>query len=266
MVAGAIAGNAGQVCVAGSRLIEQRQVADRLIDGIAAAFGALRAGNTWNGNTTLSPIISTADSQRIDGMVQRTVQAGARLADGGKLAQVAGEGAFYQPTILTGVDATMEAVRDETFSPVLTVQVFDDEDEALALGDHPNHGLVAGVHTSDVGRALRCARGLEAGTYGSTAMAAATISCCPPAASSTPAWARIWAASRTRPTCASKPCWWILRAKTVRAARRTGARRALLHCTCASAKTAASCAVAGREKACFRFVTGPLQDKPVMGP
>jgi aldehyde dehydrogenase (NAD+) len=86
MVAGAIAGNAGQVCVAGSRLIVQRQVADRLIDGIAAAFGALRAGHTWDGSTTLSPIISPADAQRIDGMVQRTVQAGARLAVGGKLA------------------------------------------------------------------------------------------------------------------------------------------------------------------------------------
>ena len=164
MVAGAIAGNAGQVCVAGSRLIVQRQVADRLIDGIADAFGALRAGHTWDGSATLSPIISPADAQRIDGMVQRTVQAGARLAAGGKLAQVAGEGAFYQPTILTGVDASMEAVRDEIFGPVLTVQVFDDEDEALALGDHPSYGLAAGVHTADVGRALRCARGLEAGT------------------------------------------------------------------------------------------------------
>jgi acyl-CoA reductase-like NAD-dependent aldehyde dehydrogenase len=87
MVAGAIAGNAGQVCVAGTRLIVQRQVAD-----------------------------------------------------------------------------PMEAVHDEIFGPVLTAQVFDDEDEALALGDHPSYGLAAGVHTSDVGRALRCARGLEAGT------------------------------------------------------------------------------------------------------
>jgi aldehyde dehydrogenase (NAD+) len=164
MVAGAIAGNAGQVCVAGSRLIVQRAVAERLVDGIASAFSALRAGHTWEAGATLSPIISPADAARIDGMVQRSVQAGATLAVGGRLAPVAGEGAFYLPTILTGVDANMEAVRDEIFGPVLTVQVFDDEDEALALGDHPSYGLAAGVHTADVGRALRCARGLEAGT------------------------------------------------------------------------------------------------------
>jgi aldehyde dehydrogenase (NAD+) len=92
MVAGAIAGNAGQVCVAGSRLIVQRQVADRLIDGIAAAFGALRAGHTWDGSTTLSPIISPADAQRIDGMVQRTVQAGRRAACGRRQAGAARAG------------------------------------------------------------------------------------------------------------------------------------------------------------------------------
>jgi aldehyde dehydrogenase (NAD+) len=164
MVAGAIAGNAGQVCVAGSRLIVQRGAAEQLIEGIAAAFRVLRPGPTWQGDTTLSPIISRADAMRIDGMVQRTVAAGAQLAAGGKLAATAGEGGYYEPTILTGVSSDMEAVRDEIFGPVLTVQVFDDDDEALALGDHPSYGLAAGVHTSDIGRALRCARELEAGT------------------------------------------------------------------------------------------------------
>jgi aldehyde dehydrogenase (NAD+) len=68
------------------------------------------------------------------------------------------------PTILTGVSADMEAVRDEIFGPVLTVQVFDDDEQALALGDHPSYGLAAGVHTADISRALRFVRGLEAGT------------------------------------------------------------------------------------------------------
>lgn len=58
----------------------------------------------------------------------------------------------------------MEAVRDEIFGPVLTVQTFDDDDEALALADHPAYGLAAGVHTADIGRVLRCVRQLEAGT------------------------------------------------------------------------------------------------------
>jgi aldehyde dehydrogenase (NAD+) len=164
MVAGSIAGNAGQVCVAGSRLIVQRAVAEQLVDGISSAFAKLRPGPTWSADTTLSPIITPKDAQRIDGMVQRGLQDGAQLAAGGKLAPCAGEGAYYEPTILTGVNPSMEVVRDEIFGPVLTVQVFDDDEEALSLSDHPSYGLAAGIHTSDISRALRCARSLEVGT------------------------------------------------------------------------------------------------------
>jgi aldehyde dehydrogenase (NAD+) len=164
MVAAAITGNAGQVCVAGSRLIVERAVAEQLVAAIGAAFVALRPGHTWHPDTTLPPIIRPSDAQRIDGMVQRTLQAGAQLVAGGRLLPVAGEGGYYAPTILMGVDADMEAVRDEIFGPVLTVQVFDDDDEALALGDHPSYGLAAGVHTANLSRALRFAHQLEAGT------------------------------------------------------------------------------------------------------
>jgi aldehyde dehydrogenase (NAD+) len=166
MVAGAITGNAGQICVAGSRLVVERKVADRVIDQIAAAFEGLRAGVTWSPATTLAPIIRRADALRIDGMVQRTLAAGAQLRTGGRLLDVAeGKlGGYYAPTILTGVDMTMEAARAEVFGPVLTVQVFDDEEEALAMADHPAYGLAAGLHTADISRALRCARRLEAGT------------------------------------------------------------------------------------------------------
>jgi aldehyde dehydrogenase (NAD+) len=164
MVAGAISGNAGQVCVAGSRLIVQRAVAERVIEGIAASFSALQAGPTWRQATTLAPIITRRDAERIDAVVQRSLQAGASLVTGGRFADVAGNGGFYQPTILSNVHSDMEAVRDEIFGPVLTVQIFDDEQEALALADHPSYGLASGVHTADINRALRFARQLEAGT------------------------------------------------------------------------------------------------------
>ncbi|MYM91224.1 aldehyde dehydrogenase family protein [Rugamonas sp. FT82W] len=164
LVADGITGNAGQVCVSGSRLIVARGVAERVIEGVAAAFAALKPGATWDSAATLSPIIRPADARRIDGMVRRTVEAGARVACGGQLLQVVGGGGYYAPTILTGVDADMEAARDEVFGPVLTVQVFDDEAEAMALADHAAYGLAAGLHTADVSRALRCARQLEAGT------------------------------------------------------------------------------------------------------
>jgi aldehyde dehydrogenase (NAD+) len=77
---------------------------------------------------------------------------------------MAHEGYFYTPTLLAGVDETSPAVREEIFGPVLTMQCFDDEDEALALADHPTYGLAAGLYTSDLSRALRATRTLQAGT------------------------------------------------------------------------------------------------------
>ncbi|WP_211466460.1 aldehyde dehydrogenase family protein [Collimonas silvisoli] len=164
MVAAAISGNAGQVCVAGSRLIVQRSAAEQVVTGIARAFEALKAGPTWHQATTLAPIISKGQADRIGGIVNRSIAAGAQLVTGGKLAASTGNGSYYLPTILAGVDSGMEAVNSEIFGPVLTVQVFDDDAEALALAAHPDYGLAAGVHTSDISRALRFARKLEAGT------------------------------------------------------------------------------------------------------
>lgn len=163
-VAQAIATNAGQVCVAGSRLIVQRTIADELIERIAGAFAELVPGPTWEPSTTLSPIISEREMKRIDGIVRTTVDQGGRILTGGRSVAENGGGAYYQPTILADVDMGMAAVRDEIFGPVLTVQTFDDEAEAMQLAAHPSYGLAAGVHTADINRALRLARGLEAGT------------------------------------------------------------------------------------------------------
>jgi aldehyde dehydrogenase (NAD+) len=173
-VARAITTNAGQVCVAGSRLIVQRSIADSFVERLTAIFAELKPGNTWEPDTTLSPIISSREMERIDGIVQRTVAQGGRIVTGGKGIMMGSGGAFYQPTILTDVDQHMEAVKNEIFGPVISVQTFDDENQALALADHPDYGLAAGVHTADIGRALRLARGIEAGTvwinrYGRTA-------------------------------------------------------------------------------------------------
>lgn len=161
-VARAIFSNAGQVCVAGSRLIVQRGIADQLLDRIAANARRLQAGPTWKSDTTLPPIISQRQAQRIAGIVERTRHAGANVVVGGK--SLHGAGAFFEPTILDGVNPTMEAVREEIFGPVLTVQRFDDEAEAFALGNDSMYGLAAGVHTRDLTRALRAVRTLQAGT------------------------------------------------------------------------------------------------------
>lgn len=166
-IAGAITGNAGQVCVAGSRLLVERSLAEPLAERIGKVFAGLKPGATWVAGTTLSPIISVSQAARIEGIVGRTLDAGATLRYGGVRADGGADasgGAFYTPTLLTDVTAHSEAVREEVFGPVLTLQTFDTEEEALSLAQHPEYGLAAGVHTADLGRALRLVRGLEAGT------------------------------------------------------------------------------------------------------
>ena len=163
-IARAILTNAGQVCVAGSRLIVQRRVAEELLDRIVACTRQITAGPTWSANTTFPPIISGAQAGRIAGIVERTLAAGADALVGGRAMGDPQNGAFYAPTVLVGVDSKMEAVHEEIFGPVLTAQVFDEEDEAFALANDSVYGLAAGVHTRDLNRALRAVRSLQAGT------------------------------------------------------------------------------------------------------
>lgn len=164
IVARAITLNAGQVCVAGSRLLVQESVADQVLDLIAARFQALKPAPTWDATSTLSPIISHPQLDRIDGIVGRTVANGARVVTGGRRAPTPQDGSYFLPTILADVTQETEAVREEIFGPVLTVQTFREEEEAFTLANDSQFGLAAGVHTGDVARALRAVRTLEAGT------------------------------------------------------------------------------------------------------
>lgn len=162
-VAGSILNNAGQVCVAGSRLIVQRSIEAPLLDRIIALTRAIHPGPTWQTGTTYSPIISHSQMERIDGIVKRSIDSGASALIGGARLDTVEDGAYYQPTILSAVGQESEAVREEIFGPVLTVQTFEDEEEGLSLTNH-KYGLAAGVHTSDINRALRARRRIQAGT------------------------------------------------------------------------------------------------------
>lgn len=164
IVARAITLNAGQVCVAGSRLLVQESVADKVIDHIVAAFSVHRAGPTWASDSTIGPIISAGQLDRIDGIVRRAVADGAEVLTGGTRATAPQDGSYFQPTLLHNAAQHSEAVQSEIFGPVLTVQTFADEAEAYALANDSAYGLAAGVHTNDLPRALRATRALEAGT------------------------------------------------------------------------------------------------------
>jgi len=156
--------NAGQACVSGTRLIVQRGIADRLIDAIMQQVAAMRPGPTWRADTAFAPLINEAQANKVHQAVQRAFSDGAKALCGGDFFTTDLGGRFYQPTLLSNVHSSMEAVRDEIFGPVLTVQTFEDEAEGLALADHPLYGLAAGVHTQDISRALRAVRRIQAGT------------------------------------------------------------------------------------------------------
>ncbi len=157
--------NSGQICFAGTRLVVDRRVKDALIEKIVALTRELRPGETWKAETTLPPIISERQWSRIDSIVQASVERGAEVVTGAKPYRSEGHGAFfYPPTILDRVDLQSPAFLEEIFGPVLSVQTFDDEQEAIELAAHPTFGLAAGVHTADLDKAFRIARQVNAGT------------------------------------------------------------------------------------------------------
>lgn len=161
-IARSVLANAGQACVAAARLIVQRSVAEATVAAILSHMAAIRPGATWDEESRFSPIISLRQLARIDGIVTAAKNAGATCLAGG--APIQRPGYFYQPTVLAGLDARSPAVTQEIFGPVLTVEIFDEEEEALALADHPTYGLAAGLYTQDLARALRITRRLQAGT------------------------------------------------------------------------------------------------------
>ena len=161
-IAQSIMANAGQACVAGSKIVVESSVEEALVSAIGRRMADVRPGPTWAAETSFSPIISRKQIERIDGLVRKTVSGGASVLVGGE--PMDRPGFFYKPTILAGVTEQAPAVVEEVFGPVLTVQPFEEEEEAVALARHPTYGLAAGLYTRDLSRAIRVLKRIEAGT------------------------------------------------------------------------------------------------------
>jgi aldehyde dehydrogenase (NAD+) len=203
-IAGSILANAGQACVAGSRLIVHAFVAEPLVEAILAHMKVVQAGPTWDAATTYSPIISERQRTRIDSLVQATCAEGAECLTGGE--PMEGKGYFYAPTLLAKVDQSSPAITEEIFGPVLTLQTFTTEEEALALADHPTYGLAAGLFTRDVSRSCGSRAQFPLGLCGSTATADRATTSCRRGATNAPASARTSAARPIEPTAAPRAC------------------------------------------------------------
>ena len=148
----------GQVCMTAGRHIVLESVADEYLDLLAKRAANLPVGNPHTEQVALGPLINERQVANVDRIVTETVDAGAEIRAGG-----VHEGLFYSPTVLAGVTQEMPAFREEIFGPVAPVIVAKDEDEAIAIANDTEYGLVAAIQTGSVERGLRLARGLRTG-------------------------------------------------------------------------------------------------------
>lgn len=163
-IARGLLGNGGQACVAGTRLVVHEDLVYRLVDELKTNFQHIAPGLTWAQSTRYAPIINGVQIKRIDALIAASLAVGAEVITGGSIFEGTGKGFFFQPTLLGNVTSETPAVREELFGPVMTVQTFKEEAEGIALAAHPTYGLAAGIHTSDIGQAMRAMRKIAAGT------------------------------------------------------------------------------------------------------
>lgn len=155
--------NEGQCCVNGSRLYVQRSVFDQVIEGVAAAARAIKVGDGFDPETTMGPLVSQEQHEKVIGYVRGAVADGATIT-AGSADPAADRGFFFSPTLITGVTESMAVQTDEIFGPVVTAIPFDTEDEVVAAANNTVYGLAAGVWSKDIGTAHRVGSKLRAGT------------------------------------------------------------------------------------------------------
>ncbi|MCY4476482.1 MAG: aldehyde dehydrogenase family protein [Gammaproteobacteria bacterium] len=159
--ADAIFANAGQVCVAGSRVYVERGVYQEVLDGLADTARGLKLGPGLDPDSQMGPLISASHRESVHALVEAGVSEGAQLVTGGE--PVPGDGFFYPPTVFAGAGQDMRITREEVFGPVVTVTSFDTADDAVRQANHSRYGLAASVWTRDLARGHEIADRLESG-------------------------------------------------------------------------------------------------------
>jgi acyl-CoA reductase-like NAD-dependent aldehyde dehydrogenase len=156
--------NAGQICVAGSRLLVQRNIAERFITSFVERTQALRVGNPLDPKTEIGPMAFEAQQHRVLDHIAKAKQEGAQLLTGGQPRPDLGNGYFVSPTVFLVPNNHYAICQEEVFGPVVTIQIFDDDSEALSIANDSRFGLVGYCWTTSLSRAQAFQQEVEAGT------------------------------------------------------------------------------------------------------
>ena len=156
--------NKGEVCVAGSRIFVERPIYDEFVERFAKMARDAVLGDPLDARTQIGPIATKSEYDKILTYVESGRQSGARLVAGGSTRTFGGKGLFIEPTVFADATNDLKISREEIFGPVVPVIPFDGEDEAIRLANDTTYGLASGIQTGDLGRALRLADRIKAGT------------------------------------------------------------------------------------------------------
>lgn len=162
--------NSGQTCTAPSRLYAHENIADQVIEGIAAIGASMKIGPGLDEANNLGPLVSQKQFERVSGYIERGREEGGEIVGGGRHGE---QGFFLKPTVIKQTTNDMTVVKEEIFGPVLVVQTFTKADEAIRLANDSDYGLFAAVWTENLSQAHRMAKQIKSGMVGlNTAMGA----------------------------------------------------------------------------------------------
>jgi succinate-semialdehyde dehydrogenase/glutarate-semialdehyde dehydrogenase len=156
--------NGGEACTAANRFLVHESVGEAFTAGLTEAMAAVRVGNGFSDGAQLGPLINAAARDKVERLVADAVDRGGRVRTGGE--RLPGPGFFYPPTVLDNVQPGSAMLAEEVFGPVAPIMTFADDDEALALANDTEHGLVAFVFSRDLRRAMAVGERIETGMVG----------------------------------------------------------------------------------------------------